>query len=163
MLRREFVFGAATFSLLVSGGRSFAKGIAAIKEMKIGEFIWRPELSPKGPVVVVVSIPHQLVHVYRNGLAIAVSTCLYFIKPSPPKRAMMRTNIRTIRFAMHSPGMYGNLSCLRGTRSQNRPKPRPFQYGFPMRQKGFRVVARNPQRAGTTAAADDRAGAIGED
>ena len=75
MLRREFVFGAATFSLLVSGGRSFAKGIAAIKEMKIGEFIWRPELSPKGPVVVVVSIPHQLVHVYRNGLAIAVSTC----------------------------------------------------------------------------------------
>jgi hypothetical protein len=75
MLRRQFVFGAATFSLLVSGGRSFAKGIAAIKEMRIGEFIWRPELSPKGPVVVVVSIPQQLVHVYRNGLAIAVSTC----------------------------------------------------------------------------------------
>ena len=32
-------------------------------------------MSPSGPVVIVVSVPHQLVHVYRNGLAIAVSTC----------------------------------------------------------------------------------------
>jgi L,D-transpeptidase catalytic domain len=75
MLRRQFVVGIGAVSLLVSGGRSFAEGIAAIKAMKPGEFVWRPELSPKGPVVVVVSIPHQLVHVYRNGLAIAVSTC----------------------------------------------------------------------------------------
>jgi hypothetical protein len=69
MLRREFVVGIGAISLLVSGGRSFAQGIAAIKVMKPGEFIWRPELSPRGPVVIVVSIPHQLVHVYRNGLA----------------------------------------------------------------------------------------------
>jgi hypothetical protein len=73
MLRREFVFGLGI--LLVGAGRLRAQGVAAIKAMKPGEFIWRPELSPRGPVVIVVSLPHQLVHVYRNGLAIAVSTC----------------------------------------------------------------------------------------
>jgi hypothetical protein len=76
MLRREFIVGIGASSLLgISSGRSWAQGIAAIKALKPGEFIWRPELSPNGPVVVVVSIPRQLVHVYRNGLAIAVSTC----------------------------------------------------------------------------------------
>jgi hypothetical protein len=75
MLRREFVFGLGALALPVGVGQSFAQGVAAIKAMKSGEFIWRPELSPKGPVVVVVSLPHQLVHVYRNGLAIGVSTC----------------------------------------------------------------------------------------
>jgi L,D-transpeptidase catalytic domain len=75
MLRREFTFGLGAFSLTMSGHCSFAQGVATIKAMKPGEFIWRPELSPKGPVVIVVSLPHQLVHVYRNGLAIAVSTC----------------------------------------------------------------------------------------
>jgi hypothetical protein len=75
MLRREFVFGLGALALPFGSARSFAQGVAAIKAMKPGEFIWRPELSPKGPVVVVVSLPHQLVHVYRNGLAIGVSTC----------------------------------------------------------------------------------------
>jgi hypothetical protein len=40
-----------------------------------GEYSWRPELSPSGPVAIVVSIPAQLVHVYRNGIRFAVSTC----------------------------------------------------------------------------------------
>ncbi len=40
-----------------------------------GEYTWNPELSPKGPVAVVVSVPEQLVHVYRNGVRMAVSTC----------------------------------------------------------------------------------------
>jgi L,D-transpeptidase catalytic domain len=42
--------------------------------LKPGEFIWRPEISPSGPVVLVVSIPDQRVYVYRNGLGIGVST-----------------------------------------------------------------------------------------
>ncbi|PDQ18401.1 L,D-transpeptidase [Mesorhizobium sanjuanii] len=40
-----------------------------------GEFNWFPERSPSGPVVVIVSIPDQVVHVYRNGIRIAASTC----------------------------------------------------------------------------------------
>lgn len=44
-------------------------------ELAPGEFTWQPELSPSGPVAVIVSIPEQQVHVYRNGVRIAVSTC----------------------------------------------------------------------------------------
>ncbi len=45
-----------------------------ISGFKSGEFIWRPEVSPAGPVVLVVSIPEQRAYVYRNGLAIGAST-----------------------------------------------------------------------------------------
>jgi hypothetical protein len=42
--------------------------------MKPGEYWWQPELSPSGPVVVLVSIPQQTMHVYRNGILIGRST-----------------------------------------------------------------------------------------
>jgi hypothetical protein len=114
MLRREFVFGVTTLSLLASGGLSFAKGIAAIKEMKIGEFIWQPELSPKGPVVVVVSIPHQLVHVYRNGIVDGSSGAQHpdggLHNPSEARRALFQhiqqcadAEHATTNLARHSP------------------------------------------------------------
>jgi hypothetical protein len=45
------------------------------KKLKPGQFIWQPDRAPNGPVVIVVSIPDQLVTVYRNGVRIAVSTC----------------------------------------------------------------------------------------
>lgn len=57
---------------------SHAIGGEIIKEihmLKPGEFTWHPERSPEGAVAVVVSIPQQLVHVYRNGVRVAVSTC----------------------------------------------------------------------------------------
>jgi L,D-transpeptidase catalytic domain len=40
-----------------------------------GQFFWHPERSPQGPVAIIVSIPKQLVFVYRNGILIGVSTC----------------------------------------------------------------------------------------
>jgi hypothetical protein len=40
-----------------------------------GQFIWNPERAPQGPVAIIVSIPKQLVFVYRNGILIGVSTC----------------------------------------------------------------------------------------
>lgn len=46
-----------------------------IKDLKPGEFTWHPERSPSGPVAIIVSIPDQRVHVYRNGIRIGVSTC----------------------------------------------------------------------------------------
>ncbi|WP_343036028.1 L,D-transpeptidase [Hongsoonwoonella zoysiae] len=46
-----------------------------IHELQPGEFTWHADRQPEGPVAVVVSIPEQLVHVYRNGVRIAVSTC----------------------------------------------------------------------------------------
>jgi len=42
--------------------------------LKPGEYWWRPDLSPRGPVVVLVSIPQQTMHVYRNGILIGRST-----------------------------------------------------------------------------------------
>ena len=42
--------------------------------LKPGEYWWTPQLSPSGPVVVLVSIPQQTMHVYRNGILIGRST-----------------------------------------------------------------------------------------
>ncbi|MES2470230.1 MAG: L,D-transpeptidase [Verrucomicrobiota bacterium] len=39
-----------------------------------GEYWWRPQLSPGGPLVVLVSVPGQIMHVYRNGILIGRST-----------------------------------------------------------------------------------------
>jgi hypothetical protein len=41
---------------------------------KPGDYAWHPELSPAGPVVVLVSLPDQILYVYRNGVRIARST-----------------------------------------------------------------------------------------
>ena len=46
-----------------------------LRALKPGEFTWQPDRQPVGPVAVVVSLPQQLAHVYRNGVRIAVSTC----------------------------------------------------------------------------------------
>lgn len=42
--------------------------------LKPGEYWWNPRLSPNGPLVVLVSIPEQVMHVYRNGILIGRST-----------------------------------------------------------------------------------------
>jgi hypothetical protein len=42
--------------------------------LKAGEYWWNPQLSPNGPVVVLVSLPQQTMHVYRNGILIGRST-----------------------------------------------------------------------------------------
>ncbi|QOW19581.1 L,D-transpeptidase [Lysobacter ciconiae] len=42
--------------------------------LEAGEYLWMPEMAPAGPVVLVISLPEQLLHVYRNGVRIGVST-----------------------------------------------------------------------------------------
>jgi hypothetical protein len=42
--------------------------------LKPGEYWWNPRLSPEGPVMVLVSVPEQTMHVYRNGILIGRST-----------------------------------------------------------------------------------------
>ena len=42
--------------------------------LKPGEYWWKPQLSPSGPVVALVSIPHQTIYVYRNGILIGRSS-----------------------------------------------------------------------------------------
>mgnify|MGYP003466015974 FL=1 len=43
-------------------------------DLKPGEFLWHPEIAPTGPVVLVISLDEQRAYVYRNGIAIGVST-----------------------------------------------------------------------------------------
>jgi hypothetical protein len=43
-------------------------------ELKAGDYVWHPEVSPTGPVVVFVSLPEQTLYVYRNGIRIGRST-----------------------------------------------------------------------------------------
>jgi len=43
-------------------------------ELQPGEYSWTPERAPDGQVVIVVSLPEQRAHVYRNGVRIGVST-----------------------------------------------------------------------------------------
>jgi hypothetical protein len=64
-LRRGVV--GAMFALMGSGA-ALADGLAP------GEFEWTPELAPSGPMVIVVSLPEQRMHVYRNGVRIGLST-----------------------------------------------------------------------------------------
>ncbi len=42
--------------------------------LKPGQYWWNPKLSPAGPVVALVSIPQQMIYVYRNGILIGRST-----------------------------------------------------------------------------------------
>lgn len=64
--------GASSGSWAMTAGRQVDK---PLDQLKPGEFTWHPERSRQGPVAVIVSLPDQLVHVYRNGVRIAVSTC----------------------------------------------------------------------------------------
>jgi hypothetical protein len=43
-------------------------------DLKPGDYLWHPEVSPAGPVVVLVSLPDQVMYVYRNGVRIGRST-----------------------------------------------------------------------------------------
>ncbi len=38
--------------------------------LKPGEYWWNPRVSPAGPVVLLVSLPLQTMHVYRNGILV---------------------------------------------------------------------------------------------
>jgi L,D-transpeptidase catalytic domain len=56
---------------------AFTKGTAReplAPSLEAGDYVWHPEISPAGPVVILVSIPDQVMYVYRNGVRIGRST-----------------------------------------------------------------------------------------
>ena len=48
--------------------------VESSSDLKPGQYEWTPEASASGPVVVVVSLPEQMAHVYRGGVRIGRST-----------------------------------------------------------------------------------------
>ena len=45
-----------------------------VQNLKPGDFLWAPEASPAGPIMIVVSLEKQRAYVYRNGVLIGIST-----------------------------------------------------------------------------------------
>lgn len=70
------LMGHGAESLMAAPG-GFTKGreVAPLSpDAQPGDYVWMPEVSPDGPVVVIVSIPQQAMFVYRNGVRIGRST-----------------------------------------------------------------------------------------
>ncbi|HUB68235.1 MAG TPA: L,D-transpeptidase family protein, partial [Candidatus Methylacidiphilales bacterium] len=80
MHRYPFIIAMALISFLALPtvqASSFTKGreVAPFTSgLKPGEYVWKPEISPAGPVVILVSLPDQIMYVYRNGVRIGRST-----------------------------------------------------------------------------------------
>ena len=69
-----------------AGANNFTKGreIEPLPtELKPGDYVWVPEVSPSGPVGVIVSIPEQALFVYRNGVRIGRATVCTGAKGQP--------------------------------------------------------------------------------
>jgi hypothetical protein len=61
--------------LAASGSATKQPGrVAPPAKLQTGDYTWHPEVSPQGPVLVVVSLPQQRAYVYRNGVLIGRST-----------------------------------------------------------------------------------------
>lgn len=59
--------------LLVVAGVPATHAVAPVDKPQQDEVRWMPELAPRGPLVVVISLPAQQAHVYRNGVRIGLS------------------------------------------------------------------------------------------
>ena len=74
--RRAILKGTlATAAMSLAAFDVIAVAAREVANLKPGEFLWMPEKSPSGPVAIIVSLPDQLVHVYRGGVRIGLSTC----------------------------------------------------------------------------------------
>ncbi|MGL4316258.1 MAG: L,D-transpeptidase [Pseudomonas sp.] len=47
---------------------------AQLQTLKPGQYLWYPQVSPRGPVTLVVSLTEQRAYVYRNGIIIGATT-----------------------------------------------------------------------------------------
>ena len=43
-------------------------------KLKPGEYWWHPEIAPQGPLMILISLPEQTMHVYRNGILVGRSS-----------------------------------------------------------------------------------------
>ncbi|HEV8418886.1 MAG TPA: HAD hydrolase family protein [Candidatus Udaeobacter sp.] len=59
-----FLFAAITLSF------AFAAPVPPRSQLRTNDYSWHPETSPRGPVLMVISLPEQQAYVYRNGVLI---------------------------------------------------------------------------------------------
>jgi len=63
-----FLFAAITL------GFALGAPVPPRSQLRTNEYTWHPESSPRGPVLVVISLPEQQAYVYRNGFLIGRTT-----------------------------------------------------------------------------------------
>ncbi|MGN6376802.1 MAG: L,D-transpeptidase family protein [Sphingomonas sp.] len=77
-LMRSCLLGLSAAALVASplAAQSLDNGsvMAAVEQLKAGEYLWAPQLAPSGPMLLVVNRETQRLVVYRNGLPIGIST-----------------------------------------------------------------------------------------
>ena len=61
--------GAAQQADLASGSV-----VQAVTHLKAGEYVWAPQVAPKGPMLLIVNVASQRAVLFRNGLPIAATT-----------------------------------------------------------------------------------------
>ncbi len=83
MRNNGIAFAAVTALLLLGAVDALAQGArtsSAVElarqadQLKPGQWVWAPEIAPKGPITVYVDLSRQVATVYRNGVRIGVST-----------------------------------------------------------------------------------------
>ena len=81
MTPRSFALRASAAVLLLTGTafpQAVQRGnrpiIEAAQQLKTGEYVWAPELSPDGPALLVVNLATQRAILFRNGVPMAAST-----------------------------------------------------------------------------------------
>ncbi len=71
---RRFIQALALVWTLAGGAAAAALFEPDPAVLAPGEYLWHPEAAPEGPLVMIVSLDEQRVYVYRNGIAIGLST-----------------------------------------------------------------------------------------
>ena len=69
----QWVRAGAVALVLSVAGLLGTHAVAQVGEPRQDEIAWTPELAPRGPLVIVVSLPAQRIHVYRNGVRIGTA------------------------------------------------------------------------------------------
>jgi hypothetical protein len=72
-----FLLGGSAVSPLLGQGAPTSAQLQLARQadkLKAGEWVWKPEIAPSGPVLVYVDLTRQRATVYRNGVRIGVST-----------------------------------------------------------------------------------------
>jgi hypothetical protein len=75
--------------------------------LKKGEFTWAPEIAPKGPILVTVSLDEQMAYSYKNGVLIGMSTISSGKKGHETPTGVFVTTLKDVK---HRSSKYNNAA-----------------------------------------------------
>jgi hypothetical protein len=87
------------------------------RSLKKGEFTWAPQIAPKGPILVMISLDEQRAYTYRNGVEIGASTISSGKKGHRTPTGVFHTFLKD---ADHHSSIYNNAAM---------PYTQKFTYG----------------------------------